>query len=250
VAPRSELAERKTHVSALGVVAPPPIYIQTPVFEGALATLFACVRERKIELNEIPLHPVCEAYFQYLIQSNLDAMDEAAAALAALAFLLERKAWGLLPTPEPEPEIEGDTPLLPPSIHEYDELIGALRVWHQERSRLHFRTTEALPAGYELPIQLEDVSVMDLARAFEALLRRIHPEPYRPPHGPRPDLGEVMASLLRNLGPNPKSMRDVFPERLVRSDAVFWFLGLLELIRLAQVRVHRSEDDLLFARSG
>lgn len=232
------------------MVAPPPIYIQTPVFEGALATLFACVRERKIELSQIPLHPVCEAYFQYLIQSNLDALDEAAAALAALAFLLERKAWGLLPTPQPEPELEDDTPLLPPSIHEYDELIGALRIWHHERTRLHFRSTEAVPAGYELPIRLEDVSVMDLARAFEALLRRIDPEPYRPPHGPRPDLGEVMAHLLRNLGTTPKSMSEAFPVRLSRSDAVFWFLGLLELIRLAQVRVHRSEDDLLFARSG
>src|SRR5579862_9053880 len=90
-----------TAIAALGVVAPPPILVQTPTFDGSLGMLFQCVRDQKVDLMEVPLAPICEAYFLYLMQSADVQLDEAAAALIALAYLLERKAWGLLPVFEP-----------------------------------------------------------------------------------------------------------------------------------------------------
>ena len=70
-----------------GIIAPPPIQVESPRFSGSLAMLFACVRERKVDLLDIPLFPICEAYFTYLMDSELADLDEAAAALAALSYL-------------------------------------------------------------------------------------------------------------------------------------------------------------------
>src|ERR1051326_3802442 len=78
-------------VTALGVIAPPPISVESPHFSGSLAALFACVKERKVDLLDVPLMPVCEAYFLYLFEAAVKDLDEAAAALVALAYLLERK---------------------------------------------------------------------------------------------------------------------------------------------------------------
>src|SRR5579872_2660477 len=141
MAPRSnsKLLSAEPAVSPLGVVAPPPIHVQTATFDGSLATLFNCVREHKVELLEIPLAPICEAYFEYILTSPNTSLDEAAAALVALAYLLERKAWLLLPTPEPEPEeLEALSPP-EPTVYEFTAAIEALRVWHDERSNLFFR---------------------------------------------------------------------------------------------------------------
>src|SRR5579885_2128383 len=108
-----------TVVAGLGLVAPPPIHIQTATFEGSLATLLRCVRDNKVHLLDVPLLPVCEAYFDYLVQTQLADLDEAAAALLALSYLLERKAWALLPNDEPEPEPEEPLELPEPTVAEF-----------------------------------------------------------------------------------------------------------------------------------
>src|SRR5687767_8904408 len=174
MAPRETLV--RPEISPLGVIAPPPIHVTTPTFDGSLATLFKCVKDQKISLLEVPLFPICEAYFSYLLASEMDRLDEAAAALAALAYLLERKAWLLLPTPEPEPEMDDALELPSPTAHEYKIAIEALRMWHDERAQTFFRSPESGPDPYELPFTLGDVGPGDLARAFERVLNSAKPD--------------------------------------------------------------------------
>jgi segregation and condensation protein A len=247
--PRAELAERKDRISALGVVSPPPIHVQTPTFEGSLATLFACVRDHKIDLLDVPLFPICEAYFAYMLNADLRSLDEAAAALAALSYLLERKAWLLLPVPDPEPEMDEAMEALEPTIHEFFPAIEALRLWHDERSMLFFRSPEAGPDPYELPYQLANVSVGDLARAFERLLKKAAPEPLEPLSKPKRSLQEQMKAVLLAVGTEFKTLEQLVAEPFTKSEAVYWFLALLELIRLGQVVARVTGDDVEFGRA-
>ena len=178
MAPRSnsKLLSVEPAISPLGVVAPPPIHVTSAAFEGSLATLFNCVREHKVELLNIPLAPICEAYFAYILSAPETGLDEAAAALVALAYLLERKAWLLLPTPEPEPDEFDALEPIEPTVHEFTAAIEALRIWHAERESLFFRSPEAGPNAYELPYEMEEVSAADLARAFARLMARAEPD--------------------------------------------------------------------------
>jgi len=250
MAPRHELAEKKDRISALGLFAPPPIHVQSPTFDGSLATLFSCVRDHKVDLLDVPLFPICEAYFAYLMMSEIKDLDEAAAALSALAYLLERKAWLLLPVIEPEPEYEDPMELPDPTSHEYVIAIQALQLWHEERSQLFFRSPEVGPDPYELPYTLGNVSISDLARAFERILRKAQPEPAPPVTKARKSLQEQMRLVLLVITPDWTKLENLMTQPYTRSDAVYWFLALLELIRIGQIKARVQDEEVEFARSA
>jgi segregation and condensation protein A len=250
MAPRGETLTRKNQpISPLGLVAPPPIHVESPKFTGSLAALFVCVRERKIDLLDVPLFPICEAYFLYLLDSSRADLDEAGAALAALAYLLERKAWALLPTPEPEPEHEEALELAAPSVHEYVTVIEALKIWHEEREQRFFRNVDP-STQYEVPIEIGDVTPCDLARALERVLQKAKPEPFEPLAKPRRSLTEQMGIVLAALDHEWRPLERLAQEPYTRSEIVWWFLALLELIRLGRAKVKLAEEDVLFMRGS
>ncbi len=248
MAPRVDLAERRDRITALGVVAPPPIHITTPTFDGSLATLFSCVRDHKVDLLGVPLFPICEAYFSYMLNTEMRDLDEAAAALVALSYLLERKAWLLLPVPDPEPDFDEPMDAIEPSIQEFSYAIDSLRLWYEERSMLFFRSPEAGPDPYELPYTLANVSVGDLARAFERLLKRASPEPMEPLSKPKRSLQDQMQAVLLAVGTEWKTLTQLVTEPFTRTEAVYWFLALLELVRLGKVSARVVGDDVEFGR--
>lgn len=238
------------HIAALGVVAPPPIQVQTPTFDGSLGLLFQCVRDHKVDLMDVPLAPICEAYFLYLLESPNVVLDEAAAALIALSYLLERKAWALLPVIEPEPEMEEPLELPSPTVKRYDPAIEALQLWQEERSKSFFRAFEGGPDPYEVPYTLKNVSATDLAMAFERVLQRAKPDSVEPLGAPRKSLAEQMSIVLKAIAKEWLSLDILVPDDVTRSDAVYWFLALLELVRLGQVGVRVSDGDVEFARAA
>ena len=202
-----------------------------------------------MDLLDVPLSPICEAYFYYLLHNERQDLDESAAALAALAFLLERKAWALLPSNEEEPELEEAFPLPEPSAHEFRLAIEALSVLREDRANLFFRSAGSGPDPYELPYQLNDISADDLARAFTRLLLKATPEPFEPPSKPRQSLQEQMRLVLMTMSFEWRTLEQLLPSPYTRTDAVYWFLSVLELMRLGQVRARLDESDILFARA-
>lgn len=245
----AKVLEQSASVTALGVVAPPPILVQTPAFEGTLATLFRCVREHKVDLMEIPLEPICEAYLLYLIDNAETNLDEAAAALTVLAYLLERKAWQLLPVePDEEPEYEEPAALLDPTIIEYADVIQMLHSGHEERSKLFFRTSAPDAGQYEIPFSIGEVTAGDLARAFERLLKRATPEPVELLSKPRKSIQEQMKVVLMTLKSEFQTIDQLFVGGYSRNDAVYWFLALLELIRLHRAQVRLEGEEVQFAK--
>jgi chromatin segregation and condensation protein Rec8/ScpA/Scc1 (kleisin family) len=249
-APVRKLVKAEDQVTALGVVAPPPIQVESPFFTGSLAALFTCVRERKVDLLDIPLLPICEAYFEYLLQAAMRDLDQAAAALVALAYLLERKAWALLPVATPEPESEEAGQLIAPTTHEYEIAIQALSIWEEERERFFFRPADCGPEPYELPFEIGNVTALDLARAFEKLLTKATPEEVVPLNKPRRSISEQMKVVMRALSKDFKALDQLITLPFTREEAVYWFLSLLELIRLGQVAVRLEEDEVVFAQAA
>lgn len=247
-APLARNAASDRPVTALGVVSPPPIHIACEAFDGTLGTLFALVRDHRIDLLGVPLGPVCEAYLRYLIEDAARDLDEAAAALAALAYLLERKAWRLLPVAEPEPELDEPMEPIEPTVEEFAEAIALLREGMAERELLFFRGAGPGPDPYELPYKLSDVAPDDLARALERLLRRAEPEPIEPLNRPRRSLAEQMEIVAGALGTEWTPLGTLVPSPFTREDAIYWFLSLLELVRVGRARARLGEEDVEFVR--
>jgi chromatin segregation and condensation protein Rec8/ScpA/Scc1 (kleisin family) len=249
MAPRrstTALAERA--VSALGVVAPPPIHIESPRFVGSLATLFTCARDHTVDLNDVPLLPICESYLEYVLAQAAPNLDEAAAALAALAYLLERKAWGLLPVPEVEPAPEEMLELPTSTTYEYRLAMDTLREWHEARSRLFFRAPDLGPNPYEHPYEIDEVTTEVLANALADLLRRTAPPAPPELYRHKRSLASQMGSVLLTLSYDWKTLSDLVPRESSREDVVYWFLSLLELMRLGQASARIVGEEVEFAR--
>lgn len=244
----TKLQPTRDDVGPLGVLAPPDIAIACAAFQGSLGMLFQCVRKRKVDLVGVPLAPICEAYFHYLVDQAHEDLDRAAVALAALAYLLERKAWLLLPSPEcQEPQGDDVLEMPEPYAHEFVHAIEELMHRHDERSQTFFRSNES-NGTYEMPFDLGEASALDLARAFERIVARAHPDPIEPPSVHRRSLGEQMSLVLGALSAEFQPLDDLVAHEFTRSEVVWWFLALLELIRIGQARVKLLGQEVAFAR--
>ncbi|MBS1724276.1 MAG: segregation/condensation protein A [Armatimonadetes bacterium] len=236
-------------VTAIGVTQPPDIFVECEAFSGSLATLFLCVREGKVDLLGVPLSPICEAFLQYIIDSSGADIDRASAALSLLSYLLERKAWLLLPSEEEEPEELEDEAGVEPWIQEFRPAIEALRELAEERGRVFFRASLAENAAYELPLDLGEVTLFDLSRALQRLLERAVPEPPDAMRRPARSLSEQMVIVMKTLQSQFLPLDQVVQGEFTRTEVVWWFLALLELIRLGQARVRLKGGEVEFARA-
>lgn len=234
-------------IAGTGIVAPAPIHIDLPVYSGSLAGLFACIRDGQVDLLGVALGPICEAYYRYLIENADRSLDEAAAGIAALSWLLERKAWLLLPVEEEPEEMEEPAELPAPIVGELGPAIEVLRMGEEARELLFFRPVEASPDPYELPFSLSEVSAEDLARALQNVLARANPDPPVPVDEEPWSLSRQIEVVLRALTPSWTSLEMLIVPPYSRTEAVCWFLALLELIRLGQAVVRLHDGDAQFA---
>ena len=125
-----------------------------------------------------------------------------------------------------------------------------MSIFQEEREQFYFRPPDNGPALYEIPFDLGDVSVADLARAFERLLARAESVEIAPLSKRRRSISEQMKIVLKALGKEFKALEALVFPPFTREDAVYWFLALLELIRLGQVAVKLENADVLFARAA
>ncbi len=231
-----------------GVAVPPPLKIESSAFTGSLATLFHLAREGRVDLSGIPLSPVCHAYLEYVFGVAPDRVDEAGAALLALAYLVERKAWSLLPIADPPPEQE--IPELPaPTAHEFALAVDSLDTGFRELAQLFFRAGGVEGADYEIPIEIGHLTTNHLARALERLLSKAMPTTVEPTAKKRPSLAEVMAKVLQRIQSAGKRLGfvDLMPEEYTRLDAVFVFLAVLELLRIGRIKAGVAGEEIWLA---
>jgi chromatin segregation and condensation protein Rec8/ScpA/Scc1 (kleisin family) len=124
--------------------------LQLPLGFGSLGWLAYLIRKQKLDLCAVDLAPVAQACYDYW--REVGDMDEAADALATLAYLTERKAQRLLaPDPEPEPDDEAEW-LAPTRLPDaYLQLAEHLRQRESERMQLFFAAARLTPATTNCP---------------------------------------------------------------------------------------------------
>ena len=157
----------------------PRLDVATPVFEGPLELLLALAEQEEIDIFQVSLSALTDAYLNELAQIENRDPVEMAAFLWMAARLLLLKSIRLLPGEEPEPE-EAD-------------LLG----WEEDvrRRLLEYRTykemaqemmarAEADQTSFPPPLrevevegQEEPIPVQALVVAFQSVLARVPPRP-------------------------------------------------------------------------
>ena len=220
------------------------IRVQLPAFEGPLDLLLHLIQQNEIEITDIPIAKITKQYLEMLdLLRELD-LEVAGEFLVMAATLMRIKARMLLPPIIEETEELDPREGLVRQLLEYRRFKEAARDLErlEAERRLHFE--RGAPAQLEdpeaselLPVslfRLLDALKGALARQVPPIVHTIQAEPMR--------IDEAMSLLRENLRSRGRllfaEMLDLFVTRLEKITA---FLGLLELLKLGDVRA--TQDD-------
>jgi segregation and condensation protein A len=238
---------------------PPEWRVELPEFEGPLDLLLHLVRVNKVEITEIPVARICDQFhetLQLMEQFNLDVAADYIYEAAQLIFLKSRLLLPRRKTVEGEDE-EGDPrEELVQRLLEYrriKEAAQSLAEVHNLRRGVWTRRRQRLAIDGEEGVDLGEVSLFDLLGALKTVLVRydydhpdamhLHAESFSVRDQFERLLGQLDASRPLDLLANLKS-------RGSRSEVVAAFLAVLEMIRLALVRLHQTDGgDILLYRT-
>jgi segregation and condensation protein A len=249
--------------------------VSTPVFEGPIDLLLHLVSSHEVDVLDIPLLPVVDAFVQVLAeQRELIEFNQLSEFLLVAAILIELKSQKLLPGPE---AVDDDEDLA--GWEERDLLLSRLLecrayaavadvfVALAEQASRSVPREAGLDDGFVVhaPDLLAGVTPVDLAQAY----RRGSAE--RP--APRVDLSHVtvdtvsVSEAVGELIALPEVERTTSFRALVqgcrtRMDVIVRFLALLELCKMGRVTLGQGStfgdlqiswlpaDDLVGASSG
>jgi segregation and condensation protein A len=230
--------------------------IKLSLFEGPLDLLLHLIRENEMDITELSVADVADQYVEYLNLMQELQLDVAAEYLLMAATLAWIKSRLLLPPSEDGDEEEGPDPRaeLVARLLEYERFKEAAEKLSEytREGRDVFRVAAAERAPTPEAEREIEVSLLALLDAFRKVLARVPQGPGR--HEVEADLVTVyerMRAIMDRVGSSDASLEfeQLFaaPDGAAPSRAlvVATFLALLELVRVAALRVYQGvrEDD-------
>ena len=226
--------------------------VKLPVFEGPLDLLLHLIRINEVEITDIPVARIAEQYIEYLElmrELNLDVAGEYLLMAATLAWIKSRMLLPVEGAEEeegPDPRAELVARLL--EYQRYKEAAGEMG----ERHLLGRDVFDATPPPLEPVPESErevEVGLFELVEAFRRALKGAGPS--GAPHEIEAEtitVRERMLVWMEALDTRESIEFEPFllgPEGRPPSRAVLVtsFLAILELARLALVRLYQGVDE-------
>lgn len=219
------------------------------MFTGPFRVLADLLLERKVDVCDVPIARVTEAFLARGVEAEGWTLEEATWFLAVCAALLEMKVGRLFPrdrVPDEE-DLLGASPDLAYArsleLAAFRKVATLLRVALEEGALFHPR--QAGPAeefAHLYPDVLERVAVSDLAELAAAAMRE-PPEVDLSHVSPiRATVAEALEAVTARLaGGGQVRFRDLVSDCRDRIHVVVRFLALLELFRDGRVGIRQAE---------
>jgi segregation and condensation protein A len=213
----------------------------TDIFEGPMDLLVHLIRKNEINIYDIPIALVTEQYLQYL--EWLDAMniEYAAEFVVMAASLAQIKSRMLLPVHADEDEEDDPRQQLVRPLLEYLKIKSAAEQL-SERPLLGEDTfTRPASSPAALPADEDEVikiGLFELIDAFQKVLSGLSAEARLDLTAETISVKEritQIADLLETKG--SVTFFELFSERPTRGEIVVTFLAMLEMVKLALVRL-------------
>lgn len=220
----------------------PRLDVKTPVFEGPLELLLALVEREELDIFQVSLAKVTDAYLAEIASREVADPAEMAEFLWMAARLLLLKSIRLLPG---EPASDDETDLLGweeevrKRLEEYKAYKqmaeGLMERADQEAFSFPPPTRAIDAAGQEEPLEVELLVV-----AFNSVLARIPPRPVVVT-GRTWTLEEKLDVITQRLHEGPIELLELILESEDRLEAVVTFVAVLELLRRSLITVRQKE---------
>jgi segregation and condensation protein A len=224
--------------------------VRLEIFEGPLDLLLYLIKKDELDIHSISIERITRQYLDYINTFKLLNIDLASEFIVMAANLMYLKSRTLLPRMEqpPEEDAEEDDPRweLIRQLIEYKKFKDAagflsLRELEQEGRFAHQADTPEPPAAE--PVPLAEVSIFDLIRAFQNVLKR-----FEESH----DFGDIIDDrftvsdkielLLERFAPGEsRRFESLFESATTKAEVIVTFLAVLELMKLNQFIVRQND---------
>jgi segregation and condensation protein A len=221
----------------------PRLEVATPVFEGPLELLLALAEREQLDILQVPLASLTDAYLAALSQLAEPDPKEMAEFLWLAARLLLLKSIRLLPGEQPDEEEqdllgwEEDVRRRLAEYRDYKEMAESL----MERAASEPFAFPPAPRPVEVVGQEEPLEIDLLITAFQGVLARIPPRPVVVV-GRTWTPEEKLELLEARLKEGAIDLVELILHCADRLEAVVTFVALLELLRRGSVRVRQAES--------
>ncbi len=223
--------------------------VRLEIFEGPLDLLLYLIKKDELDIHSISIERITHQYLDYINTFKLLNIDLASEFIVMAANLMYLKSRTLLPKQEqpPEEDAEEDDPrweLIRQLIEykKFKDAAGFLSLKELEQEDRFEHQPDASDQPDEEPPALAEVSIFDLIRAFQNVLKR-----FEESH----DFGDIIddrftvsdqIELLMNRVQPGESIRfeDFFQAASTKSEVIVTFLALLELMKLNQFVVRQD----------
>ncbi|MEE8259703.1 MAG: segregation/condensation protein A [Nitrospinaceae bacterium] len=222
--------------------------LKLDIFEGPLDLLLHLIKEQKMEIHDIPVSEISRQYLKYMeLMTDLN-LEVAGEYLVMAAELTRLKSKMLLPSyGEDEDGEEGTDPRaeLARRLMEYQRYksaAGDLRQLEYDRQQLFSRGSEIQVEEGEEEV-IVDATVFDLFSAFkEVLSQRTFKEDYEITITTL-SVSEHISLVLDILNEQESvTFESLFAESQSKLEVIVTFLALLELMRMALIRVQQGSQ--------
>ena len=224
------------------IAGPRPLAVTTPVFEGPLELLLALAEREEVDIFQVSLSRVTDAYLAEIAQRETADPQEMAEFLWMAARLLLLKSIKLLPGEQPtddETELLGWEEDVRQRLEEY-RAYKAMAQDLMERAEQETFSFPPPPRPPEAAGQEEPLDVEALVAAFNSVLARIPPRPVVV-QGRTWTLEEKLDLIRGRLARGPIELTSLILESEDRLEAVVTFVAVLELLRRAAITVKQKE---------
>ncbi|MES2996594.1 MAG: segregation/condensation protein A [Verrucomicrobiota bacterium] len=224
--------------------------VRLEIFEGPLDLLLYLIKKEELDVHAISIESITKSYLDYINTFKLLNLDIASEFIVMAANLMYIKSRTLLPRTEqpPEEDAEDDDPrweLIRQLIEykKFKDAAGFLSIREVEQEGRFAHQPDPSEKPEELPAELAEVSIFDLIRAFQNVLKR-----FEQAH----DFGDIVDDrftvsdkidfLLGRVGPgDSQRFEDLFQSAATKSEVIVTFLALLELMKLNQFLVRQDQ---------
>ncbi len=234
--------------------------IKLPQFEGPFDLLLFFIERDELDIYDIPISGVTDDFLAYMRQAEQMDIDLASEFVLVAATLCRIKAKMLIPRKpvdedgnELDPREELVARLL--EYKRYKSVLEELRALETARSMRNYRgniTAELTQIATRalVDVELENVTLFKLLKAYERMLNRLEEENSRPAiheiaqfsYTVEEQQDRIMTLIGGvQLGKPRPSFSDIFGVCKTRIHAIVTFLGLLELLNARVIRLISGE---------
>jgi segregation and condensation protein A len=214
----------------------------TDVFEGPMDLLLHLIKKNEVNIYDIPIAAITKQYLEYLEWMKALNIDFAGEFIVMASTLTQVKSRMLLPAvseadgEEEDPRMEIVRPLT-----EYLQMKSAAEILAQRTllgEGTFTRTSGEVRQLFTQDDQLIQIGLFELIDAFQQILTKIAPEERLDLTADRISVKDRIRELV-DIFEKKQSLtfEELFSEHPNRSEVIVTFLAILEMVKLALIRL-------------